>query len=142
MSKPTHVLVGTDFSGGAEVALEVAFEQARAFGARVTIVHAYPAALDLMDPKGIAKERMEIGTEVHRLLAGLKDRYNGQVKALHTEVIPSESPVDALCQYATGHDVDLIVVGAQGHTGLAPFLVGSTAERVARHAPCSVLLAR
>jgi nucleotide-binding universal stress UspA family protein len=37
---------------------------------------------------------------------------------------------------------DLLVVGSRGVSGLTRFFVGSVAERIARHAPCSVLLAR
>lgn len=37
---------------------------------------------------------------------------------------------------------DLVVVGSHGHTGLKHWLLGSVAERVVRHAPCPVLVAR
>jgi nucleotide-binding universal stress UspA family protein len=37
---------------------------------------------------------------------------------------------------------DLIVVGAHGRTGLERLLLGSVSEAVARHAPCSVEIAR
>jgi nucleotide-binding universal stress UspA family protein len=37
---------------------------------------------------------------------------------------------------------DLIVLGSQGRRGLAKFLLGSVAEAVARHAKCSVFIAR
>ena len=38
--------------------------------------------------------------------------------------------------------LDLIVVGTQGATAIVRFMLGSTAERVLRHAPCPVLVAR
>jgi nucleotide-binding universal stress UspA family protein len=38
--------------------------------------------------------------------------------------------------------VDLIVLGTHGHTGLPRALLGSVAERVVRHAPCSVMMVR
>ncbi len=41
-----------------------------------------------------------------------------------------------------GEPVDLVVVGSRGRSAVARFLLGSIAERVARHAPCPVLLAR
>lgn len=142
MWKPEHVLVGTDFSEGSEVALAIACEQAKTYGARLTILHAYSAALDLVDPQGTAPARIEIGTEVHRALAMVKAEYDGQVRQLHAEVLASESAGDTLCAYAKDTSVDLIVVGAHGRTRRSPFNVGSTAERVARHADCSVMIAR
>ena len=52
--------------------------------------------------------------------------------------IPSEEVVAA----AQAEDSDLIVVGTKGKTGLAHVLLGSTAERVIRGAPCPVLAVR
>jgi len=37
---------------------------------------------------------------------------------------------------------DLIVIGTHGRTGLDHALLGSTAERVVRHAPCPVMVVR
>jgi len=39
-------------------------------------------------------------------------------------------------------DYDLVVVGARGRRGITRFLLGSTAERIARHAPVPVLIVR
>jgi len=39
-------------------------------------------------------------------------------------------------------DIDLIIIATHGHTGLRHALLGSTAERVVRHAPCPVLTVR
>lgn len=52
--------------------------------------------------------------------------------------IPSEEVIAA----ARAEDSDLIVVGTRGKTGLAHVLLGSTAERVIRGAPCPVLAVR
>jgi nucleotide-binding universal stress UspA family protein len=38
--------------------------------------------------------------------------------------------------------MDLIIIATHGHTGLAHVLLGSTTERVVRHAPCPVLVVR
>jgi nucleotide-binding universal stress UspA family protein len=51
---------------------------------------------------------------------------------------PSEEIVAA----AKDFDVDLIVLATHGHTGLKHLLLGSTAERVVRLAPCPVLTVR
>jgi len=49
---------------------------------------------------------------------------------------------DARCEALVAAGVDVLVVGATGRTGLARLLLGSTAERVIRHAHCTVLVAR
>lgn len=142
MAKPTHILVGTDFSQSAQAAVQTACEQARAFDARLTLVHVYPTTLELVDSQGTAAERIEIGTEVHRALTEVKKSCGDAVHELHAEVVAGDSPVQTLCELAAERGADLIVVGAHGRSGIASMLVGSTAERVARHAHCPVLIAR
>jgi nucleotide-binding universal stress UspA family protein len=53
-------------------------------------------------------------------------------------------PYREIVHYAERERVDLIVVPSHGHSGLhaPPFLIGSVAERVARHAHCPVLVLR
>jgi nucleotide-binding universal stress UspA family protein len=74
-------------------------------------------------------------------LVNLKGRAEGRGIAVATRVatgIPSEEVITA----ARAEDSDLIVVGTRGKTGLAHILLGSTAERVIRGAPCPVLTVR
>lgn len=51
-------------------------------------------------------------------------------------------PGAVICDEAERGSYDLIVVGSHGRTGLTRYLLGSVAERVVRHAPCEVLVAR
>jgi len=51
-------------------------------------------------------------------------------------------PADEITNYAKESKSDLIVVGAHGTSLVEYMLIGSTSETVARHAPCSVLVAR
>ena len=55
---------------------------------------------------------------------------------VHGEAAP------AILAEAQRHQADLIVIGAHGQTGLSRFLMGNTAERVVRTAPCPTLLVR
>ena len=50
------------------------------------------------------------------------------------------SPVIDICAFAKDHDVDLIITSTHGFTGFTHVLIGSIAEQVVRHAPCSVLV--
>ena len=52
------------------------------------------------------------------------------------------SPFLEIVQYAKQEDIDLIVMGTHGRSGLAHLLIGSVAENVVRHAPCPVLTVR
>lgn len=52
------------------------------------------------------------------------------------------TPFVEIVRYAKSSDVDLIVIGTHGRSGLAHVLLGSTAERVVRKAPCPVLSVR
>jgi nucleotide-binding universal stress UspA family protein len=56
--------------------------------------------------------------------------------------IVAGNPADAIIRVAQEHEVDLIVMGTHGRSGLAHVLLGSVAEKVLRHAPCPVLVTR
>lgn len=51
-------------------------------------------------------------------------------------------PHDVIAAYVANHDIDLIVMGASGRSGLKEHLLGSTSDRVIRTVESSVLLAR
>jgi nucleotide-binding universal stress UspA family protein len=53
-----------------------------------------------------------------------------------------ESITGSIIDYAANNDVDLIVIGTRGRTGLKRFLMGSVANGVVQHAHCPVLLVR
>jgi nucleotide-binding universal stress UspA family protein len=60
---------------------------------------------------------------------------------IHAEVAEG-LPFDEIVRLARDRNVDLIVMGTHGHTGLAHVLMGSVAEKVVRRAPCPVLTVR
>jgi universal stress protein A len=51
-------------------------------------------------------------------------------------------PFDEIVLMANHFDVDLIIIGSHGRSGISRLLVGSTAERVVEHAPCPVLVVK
>jgi hypothetical protein len=55
-------------------------------------------------------------------------------------VFADGSPVLDVCAFAKDHNVDLVVTSTHGLTGFQHVLIGSIAEKVVRHAPCSVLV--
>jgi nucleotide-binding universal stress UspA family protein len=68
---------------------------------------------------------------------------NEGILELKTETFTDvKSVIGSIIDYATSRDVDLIVIGTRGRTGLKRFLMGSVANGVVQHAHCPVLLVR
>jgi nucleotide-binding universal stress UspA family protein len=62
---------------------------------------------------------------------------------IKTEIfIDVKSIIDSIIDYATRKNIDLIVIGTRGRTGLKRFFMGSVANGVVQHAHCSVLVIR
>jgi nucleotide-binding universal stress UspA family protein len=72
----------------------------------------------------------------------LREQASGKSVPIETLVVWGGNPPSEICVFAARQGVDLIVMGTHGRTGLAHMLIGSVAERVVRHAPCSVLTVR
>jgi nucleotide-binding universal stress UspA family protein len=116
-----EILVATDFSETSDAAVRVAHAYARAFEARLHVFHvSWPEELGLT--KLFAALVADLGQTVPVLAASQRG-----------------DAADEIVRYATGHGVDLIVLGTHGRTGVSRLLLGSVAERVIRTAPCPVL---
>ena len=137
-----RLLLATDGSRGSAVAADYALALARSWGASLTLLNVLecPPGLDSQHPVNqlYLTELMKQATSE---LVSLKARAVDRGISAHTRIatgIPSEEVLSV----ATGEDPDLIVVGTRGKTGLAHVLLGSTAERIIRGAPCPVLAVR
>jgi len=141
---PQSILVGIDFSPGSLMALDYATGLARAFGGTLTLVYVIPPQLDPPD----------IGFAPGEILAiELRSRRNAEkrVSALAKKIaapyrgaalIRQGQPSDMLAAAVRELGSDLLVIATHGRTGLNRLLLGSTAEKVVRHAPCPVLVVR
>ncbi len=141
-----NILVPTDFSKSSDEALRRACVLAGSFGAHVHLLHVMDPVL-FIDPDLIVIPPVEEMTQALRKSA--ERRLEQQIRAVDTDVEifahveeASGEPSRAICSFAEHLPADLIVIGRHGRQGmLEHFLIGSTAERVVRHAPCSVLVA-
>ena len=147
MTKPKHVLAVTDFSDASDEALRQANGYARITDAKLTVLHVVPDWMraNPLIPDGSPRETdNEVQMEQRALddLAARVKEHTGRFGADVEIAVRSGAADAAVVRYAEQNGVDLVVVGATGRTGLARLLLGSTAERVVRHAHCSVLVAR
>ena len=147
MSRPAalrlqRIVVTTDFSDAARQALPLATELAGQFGAALSLVHVFPTSLPgELSQIGIVFEQKRLAAEARLRL----ERYRAtELPAnLPVETVLLEGgPADQIVAFAKASEADLIVVATRGHTGLKHFWLGSTAERIVRHAPCPVLVVR
>lgn len=142
-----NILVATDFSEASEAALTYGKNFARQNGAVLHVLHVVDdAAAHAMTPVGIApdigrlQQELEADAE-HRLLELVTDEDRRRLRA-RLAIRTSAWPGSAILAYANDHDIDLIVVGTHGRTGIAHFFMGSVAQHVVRSAPCPVLTVR
>ena len=119
-----RILVGTDGSDTAALAVDRAVEVARAAGAGLTIFSA---------------ARRDKASET---VAAEAARHESSGVAIRTEVAEGE-PVGALIDACRTGGYDLLVLGNRGMTGVTRFLrLGSVPNKVSHHLPCSVLIVK
>jgi nucleotide-binding universal stress UspA family protein len=138
------ILVPTDFSDSSNAALELALELARRFDGSVTLLHVYqlpaypvPDGVIFVGPETAAEILMQVGQG----LAAAKARAAEGGVPVETKTVEGTPFVEIV---RTAHDgaFDVVVIGTHGHSGLKHLLIGSTAEKVVRKAPCAVLTVR
>jgi nucleotide-binding universal stress UspA family protein len=135
-----HVLVATDFSEPSLYALRLA---ARWFeGAHLTLFHAYVTSGVPLGSGVNADDAMRaaLTRECADYLARA-DLPAEKAAGVHC-VIERGQPEALLSDYISSTEVDLVVLGSRGRTGLARALLGSTAETVLHALDCDTLIVR
>ncbi|MCC6765691.1 MAG: universal stress protein [Deltaproteobacteria bacterium] len=141
MTTFTNILVPVDYEAPADAALRVAGGLARAAKGRLLVTHALPLPVYTMTEYPIAPiDGAWIREETERLqqhVRALLER-DGEVPAFEVDV-RVDTPTLRILQLAAERQIDVIVMGTHGRSGLKHLLLGSVASKVARLAPCPVL---
>lgn len=140
------ILVPVDFSEHSIHAVDYALRLAGVFGSRVVLVHVYHFPVELLTDWS-AYGTLAGSAEI---LEGLRKDREEQMAALAREKarpglplttrVVDGTPFSEICKAARSEGANLIVMGTRGLTGLKHVLIGSTAEKVVRKAPCPVLV--
>jgi nucleotide-binding universal stress UspA family protein len=139
--KLARILVPTDFSRHATRALQYAVPLAQQVGGKVTLLHA-------IDMPVVPAQLGALMTDEARLTAGAQSGLDQLAARLVPGPLLGKTVVrlgrahEEIARAAKGQKIDLIVLAMRGRTGLQRALLGSTAERVVRHASCPVLTVR
>ncbi len=139
-----NLVVGTDGSVTAQLAVEQAAKLAATEQARLVVVSAYEPAEEPPEvPDRVPEEIRWMLTDVAQA-EGIAERGRDVARAQGVTGIVIRAaegdPATAILDTAEEFGADLIVVGSRGLGSPAHFLLGSVASRVAHHAPCDVLI--
>jgi nucleotide-binding universal stress UspA family protein len=137
------ILVPLDFSAPSRKTLDYAVAFARQFKAKLTLLHvvepvatpdfaAFPLTMDDDESMAASKKQLEKVMKAARIPPGLVDKI----------LVRFGRSFHEITEAARTRKVDLIIISTHGYTGLKHALLGSTTERVVRHASCPVLVMR
>ncbi|MES3516774.1 MAG: universal stress protein [Natronomonas sp.] len=132
-----RILVPLDDSSESEAALREAldlFPEAEIHAFHVVQVTDFPRDSD----KSAYELAAEKGRKILDRAEKIADEYDRRVETQMEEGHAAKTIV----RYAEGNDVDHIVMGSVGRSGVPRVLLGSVAESVTRRAPCSVVIVR
>lgn len=130
-----HVLVATDASPAAEAAIEHAIHVAAGDDATVHAVH-------VVEMTDLGDVTMDVAQEPE---SDIEPILEPVVQAASDAGLESEEailqgrPHEQIADYVDREDIDLVVVGTHGKTGVSRVLLGSTAEKIVRHVGAPVL---
>ena len=137
--KINHILVPTDCAAASASALEVGVQMARAFDAKLTLMHVwelpiYPYMDFMLNSEIIAEVEDAASKGLAKALAELQQKLPTARSQLKTG-LPWQGILEAIDQL----EVDLVVMGTHGRQGLSHLTLGSVAEKVVRLSKAPVL---
>lgn len=138
------ILVATDGSDSSTAGVEQGVSIAESHGATVHFLHVIDVGTE-MSASGVGTIADELTETLEQEADEALDEATAQANEAgvnNERVLLEGVPHESIAEYSTEHDVDLIVMGASGQSGLKEHLLGSTTDRVIRSVETSVLLAR
>lgn len=146
MIQINRVLVPTDFSEFSSWGLRYGCELARRFSAELHLLNVVEGIYPLIPEPGMmlpdaAAQIGEMQAAAEKMFERLPPPDWSEGLAVRKNVV-SGTPFLEIIRYAREQQIDLIVIGTHGRSGLVHVLMGSVAEKVVRKSPCPVLSVR
>ena len=140
-----RILVPTDFSESADVALAHALRLADRFGASLHLLHVVSELNAAWYGLAEAEDRTAAGLEAQirsvaqkRLSEIAPDRSSFDVQSDVVQRLNLDE-TDAVLEYVAEYAIDLVAMGTHGRRGISRLMLGSVSNKVIRRAPCPVL---
>jgi nucleotide-binding universal stress UspA family protein len=138
LTKCKRILVAMDRSKYSEKALDQAISIAKICKSTIFVVSVVNLFPEVMEIVPTHEEKMFMGTK--EFLEGVKAKATKENIPCETIMHVGGKPYEFIIHEAKEKNIDLIVMGTHGRTGLQKLLIGSVAERVVGHAPCAVMV--
>jgi nucleotide-binding universal stress UspA family protein len=137
------ILVPTDFSEGSKRALKFAARLAAQFEAKLILLHVVePVATPDFAYYPLMMENANVAMAAKKGLGEFAHKAGVPNSVAQKTVVRNGVAYNEITKAAASLKTDLIVIATHGYTGLKHALLGSTTERVVRHAKCPVLVVR
>lgn len=140
------ILVPTDFSEGAACALRWAQALARAFAAKIVVLHVLELPVAWTPLGGLGSIPTPISAEAVEQLTNeaqtILDTVAQGAPEVTQRVVRDGHPREVILAVAQEVGADAVVMGTHGRRGVSQLFIGSVAEHVVRHSPVPVLTVR
>jgi nucleotide-binding universal stress UspA family protein len=141
---PTRMLLATDGSEEAELALRAAASLVNSTNSELHVVHVLPTDVGIPYPAEVLQRPPleESKQQARAFLDGQVEQISAEGVTVMGSHLRLGRPADEIVELSEELGVDLIVVGNKGLGGVRRALMGSVADSVARHARCPVMVVR
>ena len=146
-----NILVPVDFSTSADEAVKTAIKLAETLNAKIHLLHVEEDAYRIRQGHAFTVMDRELLPAIDAFHANmlrectkkLNNFFHKIPEALRgREDVREGHPTDTILKYIVEQNIDLAVLGSHGQSNLTDALLGSTTDRLARKAPCSVLIVK
>ena len=138
ITKGERILVAVDGSEFTDIIVDQAISMGRICNSVIVAISVIPFFPEYVSSAVQLEE--ELSKNTRKLLETVKRRIEQENIACETLVRIDDQPHEPIVQEARKRNVDLIVIGTRGVTGLKRVLMGSVAQKVIGHAPCPVMV--
>ena len=134
-----HILVALDDSDTSKIGLDKAINLAKLSGAKITGVNAVVVHPTLVST--VTSYRDYLTKEAEKMLDSAKEYCEKQEIQFTSEVLQG-SPASEIAEFAEKQNVDLIVIGSRGHSGIKGVVLGSVANSLVHKSKVAVLVVK
>ncbi len=135
------VVIPIDFSSTMDKVIEYATSVADQFAAKIHflyVVDDFKGYEMLLTHPSFTELTRDLRNKSEERMAGLVEDYS-KVGGGATGAVKTGDPAEEIVAYAKGIKADMIIIGTHGVKGFEKLIIGSTADKVVKNAPCPVL---